>query len=600
MKKTIAMSIAAALVTTAIANADEVTASQTPETTAAEATAPVNAELVKKVEKLEKSLKRLKKELTKVKTHDATDNIKWNVDFRTALDVINYKAASGKEYKNDSLLSNRLWLNMAFAPSANMIFKGQLAFNKAYGATPVNPSTGYPQRGFGYDTFDWVLNENLLDDTLRVKEAYWLYMSDSLFGTKVNWTASFGRRPSTDGFLISLREGDKPKSPLGHAINVEFDGASFKFGLEKVTDISGMSLKFCFGRGLTNARSRFNFDGGLASKGDYSKDRTTLKNVDLAGFIFVPYDDGQYKIMTTAYRGFNVPGFTMANGTVVGNDDGTMGIDGGDGMVGAIKPVFDQTGTFLGAQAAGLNPRVTMHNMGDMDGAAISFLMDGIGDGINDFLDNTKFFASVAWSVSHPDNKIEGLDLSAFNGFIGKKPWEIAGDINQMMSTNLSTNPQDYADPQSPASQQLAGAMIQAANGAPKVKEGMLGSNDDKTGVSYWVGVNMPAVVTDDGTFGLEYNHGTKYWRPFTYAEDTMIGSKMAVRGDAYEAYYIQPLMKGFSAEVRYTYFDYKYTGSQGFFGAGGTPMTMDEARAMGMDPIDKADDLRISLRYQF
>ncbi len=578
MNKIIAMSIAAAMVTTAIANADETTVSATQEATAPAVQAPVNDALAKKVDKLEKSLKKLKKQLSKVKAHDATDNIKWNVDFRTAVDVLNYKAASGRKYKNDSLLSNRLWLNMGYAPTNSMIFKGQLSFNKAYGATPVDNATGYPQRGFGYDTFDWVVNENLTDDKVRVREAYWLYMSDSLFGSKVSWTASFGRRPSTNGFLISLRDGDKPKSPLGHGINVEFDGASFKFGLDRVIPVTGMSLKFCFGRGLTNARSRFNMDGGFASLGDYSKDSTTLKNVDLAGFIFVPYDDGQYKVMTTAYRGFNVPGFVMADpGMMSGNNTGMVAIN--------------QNGSF------GLNPGLAMKTMGSEDGAGISFLIDGIGDGINDFLDNTKFFASAAWSVTRPNNKYQTLDMNKMMGAIQQ-------GVQQALQQQNIANP---TPAQLQATQQMVvQGMVAQLQSNPQAaaqfvkNEGMLGSNDDKTGASYWVGVNMPVVFTDNGTFGAEYNHGTKYWRPFTYAEDTMIGSKMAVRGDAYEAYYIQPLMKGFSAEIRYTYFDYKYTGSQGFFGAGGTPMTMNEARAMGMDPIDKADDLRLSLRYQF
>ena len=74
----------------------------------------------------------------------------------------------------------------------------------------------------------------------------------------------------------------------------------------------------------------------------------------------------------------------------------------------------------------------------------------------------------------------------------------------------------------------------------------------------------------------------------------------MAVRGDAYEVYYIQPLLKGFSAEVRYTKLNYDYTGSQGFFGGSGVPMTMDEAKAFGMDPIEEAEDIRLSLRYRF
>ncbi len=600
MKKLIAMSIAAAVVTVSVAAEDlkdipmaktypvdyqesahksvAATGTDVQKSVQKAVDATTNDELVKKVEKLEKSLKKLKKQLSKVKAHDANDNIKWSVDFRTAVDQLKYTTASGQVHKNSSLLSNRLWLDMAFAPAQNMIFKGQLSFNKAYGATPANPANGFPQRGFGYDTFDWVLNENLLDDKLRVREAYWLYMSDSLLGSDVSWTASFGRRPSTNGFLISLREGDKPKSPLGHVINVEFDGASFKFGLEKVTKVSGMYLKFCFGRGLTNARSRFNMDGGFASLGDYTKDKNTLKDIDLAGFIFVPYDDGQYKVMTTYYRGFNVPGFVMADpGMMSGNNSGML----------AINP----DGSF------GLNPQLSMKNLGDQDGAAISLLIDGIGDGISDFLDNTKFFASFAWSKTKPDNSYKTLDMNKMMGAIQQ-------GVMQALQQQGIAQPTQAQLQQTQA--QVVQGMVQQLQTNPQAaaafvkNEGMLGSNDDETGTSYWVGLNMPVVFTDDGRFGLEYNHGSKYWRPFTYAEDTMAGSKMAVRGDAYEAYYIQPIMKGFTAELRYTRMEYDYTGSQGFFGAGGTPMTMDEARAFGMDPIEKAQDIRLSLRYRF
>ncbi|MCH9814050.1 MAG: DUF3373 domain-containing protein [Epsilonproteobacteria bacterium] len=612
MKKYLAMSVVTAFVVSTVNAADlkNVPMAKTyPTDVEKQAEKVVEKEAVKveaakpavdydaKIKKLEKSLKKLQKQVSAVKSHGANDNIKFGVDFRTSVDSIEYKTASGKTHKNDSLLSNRLWLNMAYAPSENMIFKGKLSYNKAYGASPTNLNTGFPQRGFGYDTFDWVLNENLLDDNIRLKEAYWLYMNESFLGTDIDWTASFGRRPSTNGFLVSLRDEDKPASPLGHAINVEFDGASFKFGLEKVTGIPGMYWKACLGRGLTNARSRFNMDGGFASTGDYSKDPDTLKNVDLAGFIFVPYDDGQYKVMTTAYRGFNVPGFAMANGTVQSD----FSIADGTGMVGSIQPVWDATdGTFQGAQGGSLNSNLQMVNTGDIDGAAISFLVDGVGDGINDFLDDTKLFASFAMSKTHPDNEIQGLNLNAFNDFVGYRADQIAGALNGMMGTSLSTNPADYMDPTGAASQALGAAMAAAANAGDKVPEGMLGSNDDETGTSYWIGMQVPAMITEEGRIGVEFNHGSKYWRSFTYAEDTLVGSKLAARGDAFEVYYSQPLTKAFSMQLRYTKIDYEYTGSQNFFGAGGTPMTMAEAKAFGMDPIEEAEDIRLSFRYRF
>ena len=59
---------------------------------------------------------------------------------------------------------------MHYAPTDEILFKGQLSFNKAFGAS-------YRQRatGLGFDTFDWIINENLTDDTLKVREAYWLW-----------------------------------------------------------------------------------------------------------------------------------------------------------------------------------------------------------------------------------------------------------------------------------------------------------------------------------------------------------------------------------------------------------------------------------------
>jgi len=71
----------------------------------------------------------------------------------------------------------------------------------------------------------------LTDNTLKVRQAYWLYLGDSAFGLDMPWTFSIGRRPSTNGFLANLRDDDPAQSPLGHIINVEFDGLSSKLDL---------------------------------------------------------------------------------------------------------------------------------------------------------------------------------------------------------------------------------------------------------------------------------------------------------------------------------------------------------------------------------
>jgi len=463
MKKIVTLSAVAFLSTALFADADM--------------QAQIDA-LTAKVKKLEKKQASQQKKISAVNKLANNDNIKFDVDFRTSYDAINYKASNGTKSKNNDLYSMRLWLGMGYAPADDMMFKGTLSFNKAFGAN-------YSQRAQGFDTFDWVVNESLTDDTLRVREAYWFW---SPTVADRGYTLSVGRRPATNGFLVNLRDDDKAKSPIGHIINMEFDGIS---GSVKTDDIvEGSYFKLCLGRGLSNATSRFDMAGT-----DYKVDGNSLANMDLVGAIAKMYDDGQYAAFAKYYRAFNVIGMKDNNG------DGayTQGTD-------------------------------TLQTVGDIDGAALSLQVSGIGDEINDFLDETTLFASLAWSKTLPNNG-----------------------------------------------------------------QTMLGSADSKSGSSIYLGAQMPNMT--GGKFGLEYNHGSKYWRSFTYAEDTMAGSKLAVRGDAYEAYWTQPIIgKIFTMQVRYTYLDYKYTGSQAFMGDFGTPVSV----SSNPNAIDTAQDLRVYFRYRY
>lgn len=453
------------------------------------------------------AIQKLTKKVNEIKAHDAGDNIKWGVDLRTAMDSLNYTMADGSTKSNNSLLTTKLNLNMEFAPDDNNIFRGVLAYNKAFGADFGGNGNGSMPRGWGMDTFDWITNESLSGNGLKVKEAYWLYMGDSMGEANVPWTVSFGRRPSTDGMLVNLRDGnDEYKSPLAHMINVEFDGASASANLENIVGIPGASVKLCLGQGSTNATPMF---GGSAN---YTDDQNTIDDIKLAGLIITPYDNGQITSKIQIYRAFDLPGYSPAE----------MGL------------LFDPD--------PATNPSI-MSQAGNIDGLAWSTLVNGIGeDGI---LAETKLFASLAMSKTHPD----------------------AGQYMLGMPTPMGT----------------------------------IGANagESVVGTSYWLGAQVPVL---GGDFGLEYNHGSKYWRPFTYGEDTMAGSKLAVRGDAWEAYYTYPITKALTLEARYTMIDYDYTGSNNFFGADGAPMTMAQANAFGMGGmvVDKSNDFRVSARYKF
>ena len=435
---------------------------------------------------VEEEIRDIQETITDLNKATNGNKLKFGVDYRFAIENLNYEMADGTEAKNDAFMTNRFWMNMQWAATKNLSFKGQLAYNKAFGQRSGAQTAAY-------ETFDWIANENAYDDVIRLRSAYFLYSDSEFLGADVPWTFSVGRRPSTNGHLINLRDDDQAASPMGHAINVEFDGLSAKFGLENLTGADGMYVKLCAGRGMSNAAPKF----ATTPYAEVTGDNT---NIDLIGLIFVPYDNGQYAVNTQYYYASNL-------------------IDMTDPM----------------------NPAAGFDTVGGMHSVTANLTVNGIGAG--DFLDDSVFFVSGAMSKSDPKD-----GQAMFNAM---EPGE------------------------------------------------------SQTGYSAWVGVQTPSLISDDGRWGFEYNYGTEYWRSITYGEDTNIGSKMATRGTAYEAYFTEYLVEDIlSLQLRYTYIDYEYTGSNGFFGATSGASTKIEdipvASPMAGMVVDKAQDIRFYLRYKY
>jgi hypothetical protein len=434
----------------------------------------------------EERIDELEEAVAELTRNTSGSHLKFKIDYRFAIENMQYDLADGSEAKNDAFMTNRLWIDMGYKATNNLSFKGQLAYNKAFGAR-----SGVPQNNM--DSFDWIANENAYDDTIRVRQAYFLWQDQEFFGLDMPWTFSVGRRPSTNGHLINLRDDDHASSPLAHGINVEFDGASARFTLSKEW---GTSIKLCAGRGMSNASSKF-------SNTPYAKDESANTNIDLAGLIFVLYDDKQYSLNTMYYYANNLIDSDVVNGG--------------------------------------------FESVGGMHSGTANITMNGIGDEWSDFLDDTTFFISGAFSQTNPNNNLNSLGQ---------------------------------------------------ANG------GMLGSQDSETGYSYWLGTQFPSLATEDGRWGVEFNHGSKYWRAITYAEDTNIGSKIAARGDAFEAYMTEYLVDDIlSIQLRYTYIDYDYTGSNGFFGnVSGAPtrITSGTVDGNGDSVVKSAQDIRFYIRYRY
>ena len=103
----------------------------------------------------------------------------------------------------------------------------------------------------------------------------------------------------------------------------------------------------------------------------------------------------------------------------------------------------------------------------------------------------------------------------------------------------------------------------------------------------------MPA--GDNGRFGVNFVKGSKFWRSFTYGEDTLVGSIAAVRGKAFDVYYTKEIIPHLTASLRYSVIKYDYPGSDAFFGDMGDP-----TNPYNMPYVEKATDIRAYIRYKF
>ncbi|MEJ2415298.1 MAG: DUF3373 family protein, partial [Sulfurimonas sp.] len=257
--------------------------------------------------------------------------------------------ASGKKYKNDSLLTNRLWLMIGYKEDEHLSFHSKIAYNKVFGQPVVNNAT--------FDGFDWFGSTTNTDNQVRIKEAYIDYKDNKFFGRNLEWDFGIGRRPTTYNKLLSLRDDEAASSPLGHIVSAEFDGGHLGFNLEKQTGISGFHIKFAAGRGLSSINPSIS-PTPVASSGS---------NINMYAVNLVTYADKNLHTELQILKATNVVDITNAG--------------------------YDNTGTF---NSANYNP--TLKTVGDMNLASYMGIYNIKA------LNNTKVFASIALSQTDPKN----------------------------------------------------------------------------------------------------------------------------------------------------------------------------------------------------
>ncbi len=116
--------------------------------------------------------------------------------------------------------------------------------------------------------------------------------------------------------------------------------------------------------------------------------------------------------------------------------------------------------------------------------------------------------------------------------------------------------------------------------------QGLLSSNgqlESQDGYGIYAGIvfNLPW----DARLGIEYNWGSEYWFNFTGAEDSLVASKLAARGQVWEAYWHQSIFdENFFLTLGGQYYDYEYTGSGNPIGA---PEKISELNALNaLNPV--------------
>ena len=190
-------------------------------------------------------------------------------------------------------------------------------------------------------------------------------------------------------------------------------------------------------------------------------------------------------------------------------------------------------------------------DLGDMDwyGTGVMSTLKKVGPG------NLKLFAELGASVSHPNQNV-----SANAGFQGL----------------------------------LTGAFM-----APEAPS-------SKTGWATYLGARYD--LPSNTKIGVEYNHGSKNWIPFSPAADDMWTAKVGTRGDVYETYIIQelslkPISSYFSKaffKIGYQYYDFEYTGSNNWVGAPQKISDLTGAEMQLLAPLKNAQNIYGTFEVKF
>ena len=203
-----------------------------------------------------------------------------------------------QDIDNNTIFDSRIRIDMKAKPTNSLSFVGRLSANKVYGdSSGVKWYNGGPNAV----AMDGNVHSTGSDSALRVERAFFTYF-DNIGDLPYHF--SIGRRPALDGapadFSKSTTVGG---SPMAHAINWQFDGASLGVNIDEATGIAGSAFKLCWGNG---------FESGAGSGNSYSMSSSSdVDDMQFAGWIATFYENEKTKIINMYAHAFGVTdGFT--------------------------------------------------------------------------------------------------------------------------------------------------------------------------------------------------------------------------------------------------------------------------------------------------
>jgi len=511
-------------------------------------------ELKKEIKRMSEEIEELDDRLNEAELHTATDKVAFGIEFRSRADSLHYK---------DLQVAPASFRNMFFADYPNGLNGATLP--QVQGALGSMIANGMVPPTEKYDADNDIILTNKFRLNMHARVSRQLSFTGRLAAYKV-FGDSTGLKVNQGNLGDVTLDGNSTSLPHGDIIRLERAYFNYKKNLGRVP------TNFSLGRRPSTEGSPLEYQNNSLVGGS-----------PLATIINWQFDGASYSLGLEEVTGIPGAAFKLCYGVGFEGDWGNSYSLGNQNssvddvhMAGFIADLYDNSST-----AAILN---YAHAWAITDGFTGLTVMPFIVTKTNDqyfFMPNSGGYVSRL----EPTTDIGDWDAASLllrtnlsERFDKDIDLFLSGSWSHTTASKTSQNP--YYE--------LMGMGLLNSNGELK----------DRDGYMIYLGAVFP--MPWKARFGLEYNYGTQYWFNFTGAEDSLVGSKLAVRGHIYEGYWHQPIYKNnFFATLGARYYDYEYSGSGNPLGE---PVKIDELSSLNaLTPVvDEVWDVYLSLNFRY